>query len=65
MFGCGFMVGAFCATLILLWLAADAIDERERDIKYLRRQLQSQAKKETTYYGGIKNDNTRNNLPAP
>lgn len=61
MFGCGFMIGAFIAFLFTLWLAAEAVDERDREIKYLRRQLAEQAKKETTFYGGIKNDDTRNN----
>ena len=58
MFGCGFMVGLIVGVLIITALAKDAVNERDREIKYLHRQLQSQAKKETTYYGGIKNDNT-------
>lgn len=61
MFGCGFMVGAMIAIYLTLWLAAEAVDERDREIKYLRRQLAEQAKKETTYYGGIKNNDYKRN----
>ena len=56
MFGCGFMVGLMVGVFLITALAKDAVDERNREIKYLRRQLQLQAKKETTYYGGIKNE---------
>ncbi|MBP5379885.1 MAG: hypothetical protein J6Y64_10145 [Ruminococcus sp.] len=46
MFGCGVMVGALLAIIATLWIATDAVDEREREIKYMHNQLASQAKKE-------------------
>ena len=65
MYGCGLMIGFLIGSFSMLWLAKEAVDERDRQIKYLRQQLQLQAKKETTYYGGIKNDSKRNNISAP
>lgn len=46
MFGCGVMVGAIVGVIFTLWVADDAVDEREREIKYIRSQLASQAEKE-------------------
>ena len=40
MFGCGFMVGLMVGVLLITALAKDAVDERDREIKYLHRQLQ-------------------------
>lgn len=46
MFGCGVMVGALIAIIVTMWIAADAVDERDHEIKYMHNQLSSQAEKE-------------------
>lgn len=52
MFVCGVMVGAIIAVIVTVGIAADAVDERDREIKYMHNQLASQAEKEIENYGG-------------
>ena len=47
MFGCGVMVGAIVGVIFTLWIADDAVDERNHEIKYMHNLLASQAEKET------------------